>query len=205
MMEAAAQLACLECDLLLDAPELEEGERASCPRCGYQLMAKPRDGLTRSLSFALGAGVFLIASLAFPFMSFHAGGLDNVMTLPQTAIELYRNGERVVAILVMGFILLVPGALLCALLALLAPMTGGYKVSWLAPTARLIFTLGPWCMVEVFVIGVLVSLVKLMSLATVVLGISFWAYAAFSICFIAALASLDRFYIWDEIERRCDA
>jgi paraquat-inducible protein A len=55
-------------------------------------------------------------------------------------------------------------------------------------------------MVEVFIIAVIVSLVKIASLATVVLGISFWAYAAFSICFTLALVTLDRYQCWEMIE-----
>ena len=42
------------------------------------------------------------------------------------------------------------------------------------------------------------------AMATVVLGLSFWAYVAFAICFTAAMASLDRIAVWDEIER-CSA
>jgi paraquat-inducible protein A len=55
-------------------------------------------------------------------------------------------------------------------------------------------------MVEVFVIGVIVSLVKIGHMATVVLGLSFWSYVAFSVCFTAAMASLDRLEVWREIE-----
>ncbi len=46
----------------------------------------------------------------------------------------------------------------------------------------------------------MVSLVKLASLADVELGLSFWAYAAFSISFTLALTTLDRFQCWREIE-----
>ena len=56
-------------------------------------------------------------------------------------------------------------------------------------------------MVEVFLIGVVVSLVKLAQLASVQLGLSFWAYAAFSITFTLALTTLDRFQCWQMIER----
>ncbi len=56
-------------------------------------------------------------------------------------------------------------------------------------------------MVEVFTIGVIVSLVKIAAMATVVLGISFWAYVAFSILFTFAVASLDRFQCWEMIEK----
>ena len=52
----------------------------------------------------------------------------------------------------------------------------------------------------VFVIGVIVSLVKIMAMATVVLGISFWAYTAFAICFTLAVSNLDRYQCWEDIE-----
>ena len=71
---------------------------------------------------------------------------------------------------------------------------------WLVPAGRFLFLLGPWSMVEVFVIGVLVSLVKIGAMASVVLGISFWAYVGFAVCFTASLSSLDRFEMWREIE-----
>ena len=55
-------------------------------------------------------------------------------------------------------------------------------------------------MVEVFLIGVIVSLVKLVQLAHVQLGFSFWAYTAFSILFTLAVNRLDRFQCWQKIE-----
>ena len=72
--------------------------------------------------------------------------------------------------------------------------------AFLPQLGRLIFILQNWSMVEVFFIGVLVSLVKIAGMATVVLDISFWAYAAFSILFTLAVSSLDRFQCWRRIE-----
>jgi paraquat-inducible protein A len=56
-------------------------------------------------------------------------------------------------------------------------------------------------MVEVFLISVIVSLVKLIHLADVQLGLSFWSYAVLGVCFTATLASLDRLTLWRAIER----
>ena len=55
-------------------------------------------------------------------------------------------------------------------------------------------------MVEVFFFGVLVSLVKITHMATIVLGIAFWAYAAFSVSFILAISRLDTYYTWKRLE-----
>ena len=63
-----------------------------------------------------------------------------------------------------------------------------------------IFQWQGWAMAEVFIIGVIVSLVKLAMMATVVLGASFWSYGAFTICLILALSTLDRYRCWADID-----
>ena len=192
--------ACAECDLIVRIGKLRGGQRASCPRCGHVLSALAPDGLTRSLAFALAACVLLVGANAFPFLSLKAEGLEQVMTLPRTAVALYQDGHATLAVLVLGPIVGIPGLMLATMVALLVAIRRRRPAPWLVSAGRLFFLLGPWSMVEVFVIGVLVSLVKIQAMATVVLGISFWAYVGFAICFTASLASLDRLQIWHEIE-----
>ena len=197
---SAERTACPECDLMVEVGELRRGQRAGCPRCGHLLTAPAADGFTRSLAFALAACVLLALANAFPFLALEAKGLEQVMTLPRTAVELYGDGYAPLAVLVLGPIVAVPALMLAALVALLLTVRRSRSAPWLVPAGRLLFLLGPWSMVEVFIIGVLVSLVKIGAMATVVLGLSFWAYAGFVVCFTASLSSLDRFEIWRSIE-----
>jgi paraquat-inducible protein A len=122
------------------------------------------------------------------------------MTLPRTAVQLYSDGYATLAVLVLGPIVGIPALMLATMLAMLVPIRRRIRVPWLVPAGRFLFLLGPWSMVEVFIIGVLVSLVKIAAMASVVLGISFWAYVGFAVCFTASLSSLDRFEMWREIE-----
>lgn len=194
------RLACLECDLLIDLPELQDGQKTSCPRCRTPVASKPRDGLRRALAFAAAAAMLLVVANLFPFLAFKASGLEQVMTLPQSAGELYNEGSRLLAFLVLVFIIIAPGLLNAALIVLLLPLVTGRRYRWLPQVGRLVFHIGPWSMVEVFLIGVLVSFTKIASLATVVLGVSFWSFAGFSVCLTAALASIDRLQLWAAIE-----
>jgi paraquat-inducible protein A len=194
------RLACHECDLLITIGILDEGATASCPRCGHTLAKNTPDGLTRTLAFSLAAAISLLFSNLFPFLSLEASGLEQVMTLPQSAYELYLDGYWTIAVLVMGPIMGIPALMLATLVALVVPLLRNQPAGWLIPAGRLLSTLSPWSMVEVFVIGVLVSLVKIGAMATVILGISFWAYIAFALCFIAAVTSLDRVLLWRRIE-----
>jgi paraquat-inducible protein A len=197
---APIRIGCLECDLLVSVEPLTPGQRASCPRCGHLLTANTKEGLTRSLAFALAAAMLLAMSMAFPFLSLQAGGLEQVMTLPRSAYELYADGYLSIAILVMGPIIGIPSLMIAALVALLIPIRNGTRARWLVPTGRFLFFLKPWSMVEVFVIGVIVSLVKIGAMATVILGLAFWAYVAFALCFTATLTNLDRVQLWERIE-----
>ena len=103
------------------------------------------------------------------------------------------------------FIIIIPAAVLVLLLALCVPLAKGVYRPWLVPVAKWIFLSQNWAMVEVFILGVIVSLVKIAAMATVVLGISFWAYAGFSICFTLAVAGLDRYQCWERIEELAGA
>ena len=78
--------ACHECDLLITIDALVDGASALCPRCGRLLTKQPRDGMTKSLALATAAGMLLVASNLFPFLSLQASGLEQVMTLPRTAV-----------------------------------------------------------------------------------------------------------------------
>ena len=197
---SSERIACIECDLIVRIGELGEGQRAACPRCGHVLTSLAPDALTRSLALAMASAVLLAMANSFPFLSLEASGLEKVMTLPRSAIELYRGGYPSIAVLVLGPIVGVPALMLATAIALLVPLRRRQGAPWLVAAGRLLFYLNPWSMAEVFLIGVLVSLVKIGAMATVVLGISFWAYVAFALCFTATLSSLDRVQLWRRID-----
>ena len=194
--------ACAECDLLIAVPDIRDGERADCPRCGNVITRRPRQGTERALAFAIAACVFLVISLSFPFLSFSRSGLENVMTLPEAALVIYNEQNHALAAVVFVAIIGAPAALLAVLLALTVPLVLERPAPWLRQAAKLVFKLSDWSMQEVFIIGAIVSLVKIAKLATVVLGFSFWAYIVFTICLTAALSGLDRFQVWQAIEAK---
>jgi paraquat-inducible protein A len=196
----SGEIACHSCDLLVQIGTLRDGESASCPRCGCFLTRYREDAYHRILAFASAGLIFLIMANAYPFLSLSTSGLESVMTLRQTPGALWNNGMEEVAVLVAAFIIVIPGTILLMLLGLAIPVTQNREYPWLASLAKGIFFAQNWSMAEVFIIGVIVALVKIAALATVVIGISFWAYAAFVICFTLAISNLDRYQCWERIE-----
>ncbi len=193
-------IACLHCDLLSSVASLKTGETASCPRCGHFLTRKIPDPYGRVLSFTIAGIILLIMANSYSFLSFSSSGLESVITLRQTPGAVWTYGMPWVAIMVAAFIIIIPALVLILLLLLCVPLHEGQYRPWLIPVAKGVFLIQNWSMVEVFIIGVIVSLVKIADMATVELGISFWAYAGFAICFTVAISNLDRYQCWERIE-----
>lgn len=194
-------VACPSCDQMADVSSLKHGERAKCSRCNHFLTEYKADSVERVIAYAFSSLILLLLASSGPFLSFQASGLESIMTLPGTVVELYRYGMTDLAVLVAAFIIVIPLIIIVLLLVLYIPLhfnrCGGESIL----IARLIFTLEEWSMVEVFLIGVIVSLVKIAAMATVILGLSFWAYFAFTVCFTLTVSNLDRLQCWSMIER----
>ena len=192
---------CPECDLLGEVGELNPGERAKCARCGCVLSVCFEDPYARAWSFSVAALVVLAIAFSFPFLSISAAGVTNSMTLVQTVLYLAQYGADAIAFLVSLFVILVPLVMLTFMVVLATALRANRFHPWLRVPTRWLFHLNAWSMVEVFAIGVIVSLVKLAAMAKVTLGPSFWAYLAFTVLFLVAFSAMDRLSVWRDIER----
>ncbi|NMS52614.1 paraquat-inducible protein A, partial [Vibrio parahaemolyticus] len=61
---------------------------------------------------------------------------------------------------------------------------------------RLLFRVEPWLMVDVFLIGVLVSLIKIASLADIGMGTSFWAFCVYTVLVVKCISMVDKSWLW---------
>jgi paraquat-inducible protein A len=193
-------IACHCCDLLIDVPELKPGNKAFCPRCGHLLSSKTKNATDQATAFAFSALLFLLLSLPFPFMAFQSQGREQQVSLIESGYDLFLLGYPVLALLLTVFILFIPALLLTAYLGVLFPLRSGKANRWSFRLTRLIFSLHPWGMAEVFLIGVLVSLVKIAGMADLVIGMSFWAYVFFALCLIATITSIDKLQLWHALD-----
>lgn len=166
------------------------------------LYANRKNGLERSLVFAVTASILLLLANIYPFLTFKAKGHEQVMTLFQTAIELYAYGSILLAAFVLMFIIFAPAILLFCVIWVLTPLVlQGSCPKGSVTFGKLLFHTTPWSMAQVFLIGILVSMVKIASLATVEMGISFWGYVGFTIFITLTITTLDSHQFWDAIEK----
>lgn len=189
-------LVCHECDLLLKNPQLKPGQKARCPRCNFALAARGKNTLNRLIALSLTALILLGLSNAFPFLGFAVGGNEQQITFWQGINALWLQGYPELSILTLIVIVIIPTLFLLSILYLLISFKNGIKPLYGRFFLDFISHLRPWSMVEVFSIGVLVSLIKIASMATIEPGISFWSFLLFCLIFPIIMAKTDRYELW---------
>jgi paraquat-inducible protein A len=198
-MPSNALILCHECGLLQRIPRLPLGGAAVCPRCGCQLHRRRSASLEPALALTIAGVVLFLVANVFPFLSFEMQGQVTQTTLATGVIDLYDAGRWSLAAVVGFTSILAPGLQLALLLAVLVPLKLGRLPAWLARLFRYARTLAPWGMMDVFMLGILVAVVKLSDMATLVPGTALFAFVVLIFVLAAAQAALDPDEVWSQI------
>ncbi len=203
-MKARSVLACHECDALQRIPQtLHDATEGSicCWRCGARLHRLGRYDLSRPLALALAASVLLVIANANPIVVFEMQGTRITTSLWHAVGTLWGNDVQPVAALVFLTVIASPVIQIGAMLYVLLPLQFGRVPPYVEFPLRAFRVARPWGMVEVFILGILVALVKLAHMAQVIPGIALWAFATLVVVFAALGSSFDPVRLWARIER----
>lgn len=198
-------VACHECDLLMHRPDLQLEQKASCPRCGYELYAHRAQVERRSLALVLTALALFLPANFLPIMQLNLLGQTTQDTVWSGVVSLYRSGMEVVALVVLLCSMVVPLLkLLCQLLVLLC-------IRWRValPRGRRLYRyyhhLREWGMLEVYLVGILVSIVKLIDMADLTLGVGLFCFIGLLLAQIWLEVTMSPHQIWAALEDRSHA
>lgn len=197
---STSYLACPDCDALFTAPEIPEGDRSICPRCHAHLQTNRSDFVSHSCALVIAAAFFFLLANVYPLLSMRADYRESDMRLIGSVTGLQQQGFPLLAGMVATFVLGAPTIVIGALLYVLIPLLRGRRLPWARHLCRAMYEARRWTMVEVFLLGILVSLLKLEKLATLTLGVSFWAFVGFILCLASAVTIIDPSQLWKKIE-----
>ena len=156
------------------------------------------------MAYASASLITLVMSLLFPYMSFSVQGISQQITLYQAVEMMNRLDNTSIAALLFLAVIFLPAYFLISVIWFYALTERKSKHAY-APSRLAIFVLKtlswvkPWLMVDVFLIGVLVSLIKISALADVSMGISFWAFAIYAMLVVKTMSLVDFDWIWDKL------
>lgn len=198
--EGPIRVACHFCDALQEAPRLQEGDAAHCCRCGEMLYQNRPRSLARATAFSSAALIFMVLVHIFPSVTVEAGSVRRELTILQAADAMWNEGNPLISVGTVFFTMIAPLVLVGGLLYVSAPLRFGIAFPGAKVVTRWFQLCEPWSMLEVFLFGILVALLKLGAVGEIHLGTGMWAMAGLVVCTACAVAGIDRLELWDRLE-----
>jgi paraquat-inducible protein A len=196
-MEQDKYVACEICDTVHHKQHLAGLAVARCTRCGSVLYRHVGlRSVDRQLAIAFGALITFLIANAFPIVELETNGLTTRTTLIEAIANLVSGDRTLIAVMVALATIVFPLMEMLALIYLLLPLRLGRRSPGFDVVLRTIEAVRPWGMIEVFMLGVLITVVKMTSIARVIPEIALFAFGVLSFL-IAALVSFDPRDLWD--------
>jgi paraquat-inducible protein A len=199
-MAGDSVVSCDTCGLVQTVDRLPPGSVAECIRCGSFIATRSS---TRSLevtaALSLAALILYVPANIYPILKMYLYGAYSENTVWEGIVQLMQHDQWGVAVIVFMASMVIPLVKLAGLFSLVvtARMGWGRRLRSRTQLYKLIDAIGPWAMLDVFLLAVLVALVKLGTWATVLPGPGLIAFTAVVVLTMFASAAFDPKLIWE--------
>lgn len=200
-MHPSKFIVCEHCDAVYERADLVRKQSALCIRCGAELYRAPSMHLQTMLALVFTSLIVFVIANAYPLMALQMNGVENHSTLWGSIEAAWKTGVGPIAVLGALTVFLFPlaqilllGYLLTMLIVLQRDPAGFVDVMHVLRLMR------PWSMVEVYLIGALVAVVKMAGLAAVRADPGLYALGVLTFL-LAVINGFDLRLLWDARDR----
>ena len=192
---------CHECDLLMLKPSLGVGERANCPRCGFELFRHNNHVVKRSLALVITALLLFVPACFLPIMEINVLGQASLDTVWSGVLSLYEAGGVLQTIAVVVFLssMVIPFLKLTIQFLVLLSIRLDIGRSYGLYLYRIYHHMQEWGMLEVYLMGILVSIVKLIDIAKPSIGVGLFCFVALLLVQVWLEVTMEPHQIWEEL------
>ena len=200
----AGFISCHFCSTLSKLPKntnLKKSELV-CPCCGSNIHSRKPNSINRTWALLIAALILYIPANTLPIMTFTLWGDGQPDTILSGVVHLMDAGMWPLALLIFIASIFIPvlKLIILTLLMISIHMKARWKPKDRTALYRITEFVGRWSMVDVFVIGILVTLVQFGNSANVTPGLGSLSFAAVVILTMFAARAFDPRLIWDVLE-----
>jgi paraquat-inducible protein A len=187
---------CHRCHTLHKTAPIHDGAKALCTSCGAVLYHRDNRMVEHGLALALTGLIFFVLANSFPLVNISILGSERYVTILSIVMTLVDGGYYLVGLFILYLIFLFPLMifLLYAVIFTLLKLRRGRVLS--GELMVLLAQIQPWHMSDIFLVSILVALVKLLGMASIHLGISFWTLIVFVIIDIYMTRTIHLGELW---------
>jgi len=191
--------ACHDCDLLIEKISLEAEQQAHCPRCDSLMYQGKKNVNQKTLIVSISGLLMVIPAYYFPMMSMEAIGIVHSASLLESIPPMMNSNYWLIGAGLILFAVLIP--VLILVLSFWISLHLQFKVfpSYLSSLQKLYQELANWGMAEVYILGLIVSFVKLIDDFTMSIGVGLISFAIMMFCSLLVTTTASKRYFWETI------
>lgn len=195
-------LACPDCDLVLPKVQPPKGNRTVCPRCGCVLLNHCHDTISRSLALAITGLLFYFPAIFLPLLTFRKLGLSETGNILNTVMEFIDQEYFLVALIVLLSAVLFPLVKLSLLATVSLCLRVNRHPEFLKFFFRIFNYLESWAMVEVFLLGIMITIIKMQDSTEIYFGAGFFCFIGLVLVTMATSLTVCKESFWMLIESK---
>lgn len=171
-----------------------------CPRCGKTITKQIADSLKKTVALSLAGLLLYFPSILLPLMTFQAFGFSDSANILESILNFSANGYYFVSLMVAISAVLFPLILLLSIFIVTANLLSKRS----SPNLRLLFRyylhLEEWAMVEVYLLGIMITIFKMHGSSDIVYHSGVFCFSILVLITLAISTVIDRDLFWQCID-----
>jgi len=194
---------CHNCEQVSRFPEGMHDAVMRCPRCGTEIHPRKPDSIARTWALLIAAFIFYVPAMVLPITKITSLGHVQTDTIMSGVIYFLKSGDWPVGLVIFVASVFVPVLKLFLLTYLVISLQrrSQWRPRDRTRLYRITEMVGRWSMVDIYVVTLLVTLVKVGAVANIDAGPAALYFAAVVVITIFAANSFDPRLIWDSMEK----
>lgn len=186
-------LCCSVCGLLVEDDAY--ANQIVCPRCERSVRKRPHN-IEVDLGLAIGGMILFFPAMLLPIMTFQLGNESSVDTMLSALYYFYLDGYPELGVLVFFTSIFTPFIQIVVSIMLFTPLINYKKPRYMNIYFKTLSAIRHWVMLDVYIIAILVSTVKLRKDADVIFGPGLIVFVFLMIFSFLLSSRFDRKQIW---------
>lgn len=192
--------ACPDCDLLMPTVWAMPGYTIRCKRCDARLHKTTANSVEKTLAASLAGLLLYFPAILLPLLTLRTLGFSDSSNVIDSIVEFFNRGYFVVALAVLCAAVLFPFIKLLLLFFISLCIRVNRIPSALAKLFRLYNHLDEWGMIEVYLLGIMVTIVKMYHTADISYLPGFFCFIGLVIVTVGSSAFLDAPLFWSLLD-----
>jgi len=194
--------ACHDCDLLIERIELDETQQAHCPRCNSLMYRGRRDMNNKTLIISFSGLLMVIPAYYFPMMSMEAIGIEHSTSLLQSIPPMMNSNFWLIGAGLILFAVIIPVLILLLAFSISIHLQLKVLPRYLITLQKYYQELVSWGMSEVYILGLIVSFVKLVDDFTMSVNIGLISFSIMMFCSLMVTTTASKRNFWETMHEK---